>query len=78
MSFQAGPIPSWHESCELYALSPVAAVSRWLLPLQSRYCQPGTERRLWNYPGIGADYPPAWFLRKADQARAIMVLRTSW
>jgi len=32
MSFQAGHIPSWHESCELYALSPVAAVSRWLLP----------------------------------------------
>jgi hypothetical protein len=33
---------------------------------------------LWNYPGMGADYPPAWFLRKAGQARAIMVLRTSW
>jgi hypothetical protein len=28
--------------------------------------------------GMGADHPPAWFLRKAGQARAIMVLRTSW
>jgi hypothetical protein len=27
---------------------------------------------------MGADYPPAWFLRKAGHARAIMVLRTSW
>jgi hypothetical protein len=33
--FQAGHIPSWRGSCERYALSPVAAVSRWLLLLLS-------------------------------------------
>jgi hypothetical protein len=31
--FQAGCIPSWRGSCGSYSLSPVAAVSRWLLPL---------------------------------------------
>ena len=36
MSFQAGHIPSWHGSCERYALSPVAAGCRWLLLLLSR------------------------------------------
>jgi len=30
---RAGHIPSWHGSCECYALWPVAAVSRWLLLL---------------------------------------------
>jgi hypothetical protein len=34
-AFQAGHIPSWRGSCERYALSPVAAGSRWLLPLLS-------------------------------------------
>jgi hypothetical protein len=34
-AFQAGHIPSWRGSCECYALSPVAAVSGWLLPLLS-------------------------------------------
>jgi hypothetical protein len=34
-AFQAGHIPSWHGSCECYALSPVAAVSRWSLLLLS-------------------------------------------
>src|SRR5262249_10268991 len=34
-AFQAGHIPSWRRSCECYALSPVAAVSGWLLPLLS-------------------------------------------
>jgi hypothetical protein len=48
-----------------------AAVAVTLLPVEDR-------RAFVNYPGMGADYPPAWFLRKADQARAIMVLRTSW
>jgi hypothetical protein len=33
--FQAGHIPSWRGSCERYALSPVAAGSRWLLLLLS-------------------------------------------
>ena len=33
--FQAGHIPSWRGSCELYALSPAAAGSRWLLLLLS-------------------------------------------
>jgi hypothetical protein len=32
---QARHIPSWRRSCGSYALSPVAAVSRWLLPLLS-------------------------------------------
>ena len=34
-AFQAGHIPSWRGSCERYALSSVAAVSRWLLLLLS-------------------------------------------
>jgi hypothetical protein len=34
-AFQAGHIPSSRGSCGSYALSPVAAVSRWLLPLLS-------------------------------------------
>jgi len=34
-AFQAGHIPSWHRSCECYALWPVAAVSGWLLLLLS-------------------------------------------
>jgi hypothetical protein len=34
-AFQAGHIPSWRGSCECYALSPVAAVSRWWLRLLS-------------------------------------------
>ena len=34
-AFQAGHIPSWRGSCERYALSPVAAGGRWLLPLLS-------------------------------------------
>ena len=34
-AFQAGHIPSWRESCERYALPPVAAVSGWLLLLLS-------------------------------------------
>jgi hypothetical protein len=34
-AFQAGHIPSWHGSCERYALSLVAAGSWWLLPLLS-------------------------------------------
>jgi hypothetical protein len=33
--FQAGHIPSWHRSCESYALSPVAGACRWLLLLLS-------------------------------------------
>ena len=33
--FQAGHIPSWHGSCECYALSPVAAAGRWSLLLLS-------------------------------------------
>jgi hypothetical protein len=35
MSFQAGHIPSSRESCERYALSPVAAACRWSLLLLS-------------------------------------------
>jgi hypothetical protein len=31
----AGHIPSWHGSCERYALSPVAVSWRWLLLLLS-------------------------------------------
>ena len=38
--FQAGHIPSWRGSCGSYALSPVAAVSRWLLPLLSPLLSP--------------------------------------
>jgi hypothetical protein len=34
-AFQAGHIPSWHRSCESYALSPVAGACRWLLLLLS-------------------------------------------
>ena len=34
-AFQAGHIPSWRESCESYALSPVAAGRRWSLLLLS-------------------------------------------
>jgi hypothetical protein len=34
-AFQAGHIPSWRGSCGSYALSPVAAISRWLLLLLS-------------------------------------------
>jgi hypothetical protein len=34
-SSQAGRMPSWHRSYECYALSPVAAGCRWLLPLLS-------------------------------------------
>ena len=34
-AFQAGHIPSWHKSSERYALSLVAAGSRWLLLLLS-------------------------------------------
>jgi hypothetical protein len=34
-AFPAGHIPSWRGSCERYALSSVAAVSRWPLPLLS-------------------------------------------
>jgi hypothetical protein len=34
-SSKAGHIPSWHESCESYALLPVAAGSRWPLLLLS-------------------------------------------
>jgi hypothetical protein len=34
-AFQAGHIPSWRESRERYALSPVADDSGWLLPLLS-------------------------------------------
>ena len=34
-AFQAGHIPSWRESCESYALSPVADDSGWLLLLLS-------------------------------------------
>jgi len=34
-AFQAGHIPSWHESCESYALLPVPAGSRWPLLLLS-------------------------------------------
>jgi hypothetical protein len=34
-AFQAGHMPSWHGSCGSYALSPVAAVTRWLLLLLS-------------------------------------------
>src|SRR5215471_10528740 len=30
-AFQAGHIPSWHRSCESYALSLVAGACRWLL-----------------------------------------------
>jgi hypothetical protein len=41
--FQAGHIPSWHGSCERYALSPVAAACRWSLPLLSRLLS--TRRR---------------------------------
>jgi len=33
--FQAGHIPSWHGSCERYALSLVAAARRWSLLLLS-------------------------------------------
>jgi hypothetical protein len=45
--FQAGHIPSWRGSCECYALSQVAAGSRWLLLLLSaaRHLFPGVERR---------------------------------
>ena len=42
-AFQAGHIPSWHGSCERYALSPVAAACRWSLPLLSRLLS--TRRR---------------------------------
>jgi len=35
MSFQAGHISSWRESCECYALSSVATARRWLLLLLS-------------------------------------------
>ena len=34
-AFQAGHIPSWHGSCESYALAPVAGACRWLLLLLS-------------------------------------------
>jgi len=34
-SAKAGHIPSWRKSYERYALSPVAAVSQWSLPLLS-------------------------------------------
>ena len=34
-AFQAGHIPSWRESCERYALPPVAVACRWLLLLLS-------------------------------------------
>jgi hypothetical protein len=33
--FHAGHMPSWRGSCERCALPPVAAVSRWPLPLLS-------------------------------------------
>jgi hypothetical protein len=36
------------------------------------------RRRLLLAGGWCRCCPPAWFLRKAGQARAIMVLRTSW
>ena len=43
-AFQAGHIPSWRGSCERYALSPIAAASRWSLlllsPLLSTRCKP--------------------------------------
>jgi hypothetical protein len=42
--FQAGHIPSCRVPCERYALSPVAAVSRWLLLLLSLLLSAAIER----------------------------------
>jgi len=63
-AFQAGHLPSWRGSCECYALSSVAAASRWLLLLLSPLlsvaanpqipcsgCRPGLDR---SHPLAGA------------------------
>jgi hypothetical protein len=66
--FQAGHIPSWHRSCESYALSPVAGACRWLLlllsPLLSAPVRTPLPAAPWSSPGDrshgGGDGPASW------------------
>ena len=59
--FRPGHIPSWHGSCERYALSPVAGGRRWLLLLLSPLLSARSGRvcpaALWSSPG---DRPAPW------------------
>ena len=51
-AFQAGHIPSWRGLCECYALSPIAAVSGWLLLLLSSLLSAaGLVPHLRGFPG---------------------------
>ena len=67
-AFQAGHIPSWHRSCESYALSPVAAACRWLLLLLSpllsarpgRLCPAAPWSSAGDRPYHGGDGPVPW------------------
>ncbi len=66
--FQAGHIPSWHKSCESYALSAVAGACRWLLLLLSPLLSARSGRLCpaapWSSPGDrrqrGGDGPVSW------------------
>ena len=66
--FRPGHIPSWHGSCERYALSPVAGGRRWLLLLLSPLLSARSGRvcpaALWSSPGDcphrGGDGPVSW------------------
>jgi hypothetical protein len=58
--FQAGHMPSWHGSCECYALSSVAAGSRWPLLLLLPLLSSARRVRVWppSSPGCGHCAPP--------------------
>jgi hypothetical protein len=81
--FQAGHIPSWQESYESYALSPIVVACRWSLPLLS------TRRKLsiaigpaacrgWPASGPGRRWPGPWFLAgvSAEAPGSSMTSRT--
>jgi hypothetical protein len=67
-AFQAGHIPSWHGSCERYALSLVAAGCRWSLLLLSRLLSAAIGRTDISLPArtvqgmarVRSGQAPAW------------------